>query len=203
MRSRLKFPALLLLAAALCPCLAAVPGCQGSLQAQLDRAEVLYGEGVGETDDLYKRGEISYDTFHQVITPARRTARQAIDQAKLQAATGQVDVAKLTLETALDALRNIDQQRAKAKAVPAGAPPATRPATVAPASPASGEPLTATGTLAGAIALLELINRLSPIVAKLVKGDELTPEERALAERHSADATAEADALDAAGPRSE
>jgi hypothetical protein len=38
---------------------------------------------------------------------------------------------------------------------------------------------------------------VQPVVEKLIKGEELTPEERALAERNSAAADARADRLDA------
>lgn len=47
--------------------------------------------------------------------------------------------------------------------------------------------------IAGIVSLLE---RVGPVLGKLTRGEELTPEERAFAERVSAFETARADALD-------
>lgn len=160
-------------------------GCTGSAQAQLDRAEVLYGTTVGGLDTAYETGMISPKTQLQTVSPARKEARKALDAAKASYKLGDPGW-KVLLDTANGIL--LDLQK---KYTPGAA---TKPSA---ATIRAGSPIQTAGGIPAALLLLQVISQLAPVAAKMFKGEELTPEERALAEKHSADADARADADDA------
>jgi hypothetical protein len=163
----------------------AMPGCTASPQAQLDRAEALYGSTVSTLNIAYQNGAISPKTQLEVISPARKTARDALDAAKAAFKAGSPSW-KILLDAANQALEDLQKYTTPgATTRPAGAIPPPVP------------PQQAVVPVALAIALLQLIETLAPIAGKLLRGEELTDDERALAEKHSADADAQADANDA------
>jgi hypothetical protein len=179
-----------ILAAVIMCALAVMPGCAKTPQAKIDQAEVLYGTTLDGANQAYKAGLISPEVKLKVIDPLRKTARTAIDDAKRAYSTGNLSAVDVLITTARDALLQIEAAKANH--------PATRPSSIGPTAPPLPMPVSASaGAIGLALELLVLINKLAPVAQKLVAGEELTPEERALAEQHSADATAEADRLSA------
>jgi hypothetical protein len=156
-------------------------------QDEADQIEGLYGPTVAELNDLYEAGVISADTYHNVVTPARKSIRAGLDEAKRAIAGGDVDRAKVLLDGINSSL--IELQKYRLSAHPSGAA-TTQPTSAGPLR-AGADPVTA------AILVLTVISRLTPIVQKVLKGEQLTDEERATIEKYSADEDARADRLDA------
>jgi hypothetical protein len=182
-----------------CVLLAAViltaAGCAKSPRAEVDRLEALYGPTVSEVNALRVSGAISAEVYHDVITPARKSARQGLDQAKLLIAAGKTDEAGILLQSVDASLQELLQFLAPGAVThPELKPPASRPTSQPAPSEAS---MGGAAALTLALTLLQNWGKIQPIITKLLKGEELTPEERALAELHSAQADAEADRLDA------
>jgi hypothetical protein len=173
--------------ACFCLMFAGMPGCNASPQAQIDRAEVLYGATVGETNDLYEEGVISPKTQLEVISPTRKQARKALDAAKASVKLGDPGW-KILLDTANGALLELQKYRTKST---------TRPSALNLPDPPPPPVQASMAAIPVALALIKLIETLAPVAGKLMRGDELTPEERALAEKHSSDADAQADVNDA------
>jgi hypothetical protein len=104
-------------------------------------------------------------------------------------AAGEADKAKVILQTVNDAILELEKYLLPSPGELK--PPATRP---------TSQPVQASTAGAGillALSILQNWGKVQPVVEKLIKGEELTPEERALAERNSAAADARADRLDA------
>lgn len=190
MNSPRRLAAFAFLLVAMCSLVAVIPGCGNTPRAQLDRAEVLYGETLDGVNALRRAGGIDARTYVDVVTPTRTAARAALDDAKAALAAGQTDRFNLFLGGANAALQKLQQYRPQP---PATTAPASRPSVSALPPPATAvvDPVTT------ALALMALIARLAPVAQKLIRGEELSEEERALAEQHSALVTAEADRLDA------
>lgn len=164
-----------------------VQGCAGTPQAKIDAAEVLYGNTLGELNAQRQAGTIDAGTWVNAIMPAQRVARQAIDDAAKANAAGNVSAVKLLLETANHALLEIQKYRLSQQKQSSG---------TIQAMPPAGRAMAAIDPLTVAMSLLLLIQKLAPVIGKLVRGEELSEEERALAQQYSADQTALAQKLE-------
>ena len=159
-----------------------IGGCASSPQAQLDTAKSLYNATLGEIDDLREAGQIDAGTYHNVITPVRKSAWAAIQKADVAVKTGQTDQLKTILDSVNASLLELQKYRKKVSSL---APSATQPAQ------AAVDPISA------ALLLLGLINRLAPVVQKALSGTELTDEERKVLDDAAVAENARADRLDA------